>query len=93
MAVVEAIVGGLSIYEGISGASSDRANARANIKSIDEQIALMNKQKDELAFAYGQRKEMITDQFGNKIDFLTESTGRELGEIGRGKTSFLNYLR
>ena len=84
MAVVGAIIGGLSIYEGISGAGSQRESAKANIKSIDEQIALMNKQKDELAFAYGQRKEMITDQFGNKIDFLTESTSKELGEIGRG---------
>ena len=83
MAVGAALVlGGLKIGESIFDASSDRAAARSNIKSIDEQIALMNKQKDELAFAYGQRKEMITDQFGNKIDFLTESTGRELGNIG-----------
>jgi len=79
--VAEAAIVGLKIGESIFGASSARDQARDNIKSIDEQIALMNKQKEELALAYGQKKEMVTDQFGNKVEQLTEGTGQALGDI------------
>ena len=34
---------GMSIIEGITGASSERRVGEANVQSIDEQIALLNK--------------------------------------------------
>jgi len=72
---------GLSVVEGISGASTERNVGEANVESIDEQIALLNKQREELAKAFTEKKSIVTDKFGNKINFLQESTAFKSGNI------------
>ena len=72
---------GLSVVEGISGASTERNVGEANVESIDEQIALLNKQREELAKAFTEMKSIVTDKFGNKINFLQESTAFKSGNI------------
>ena len=72
---------GLSVVEGISGASTERNVGEANVQSIDEQIALLNKQREELAKAFTEKKSIVTDKFGNKLSFLQESTAFKSGNI------------
>lgn len=71
----------LNIWEGISGAVSARDAARANVTSIDEQIAMLNKQRRELATAFEQKKGIATEGYGRKEEYLRETTGERLGDI------------
>ena len=72
---------GVSVIGGIGGSASERNVGEANVQSIDEQIALLNKQREELAKAFTEKKSIVTDKFGNKINFLQESTAFKSGDI------------
>ena len=75
---------GLGFLDSAFSAGSARDEARANLTSIDEQIALLNKQRQQLATAYDQKKGIVTDQFGNKIKSFEFETGLEGFNIREG---------
>ena len=72
---------GVSMLEGILGAGSARDVARANVTSIDEQIALLNKQRKELSTAFEQKKGIATEGYERKEEYLRETTGERLGDV------------
>ena len=77
----EAATVGLGFVEGISGAHASRSEARANLESVDAQIELLNKQREELGKAYETKKELVRDRFGNKISSLETEVSFRAGNI------------
>jgi len=71
----------MSFLEGITGSSSARDQANRNMESIDEQIDLLNKQRQELATAYDQKKGIVKDQYETQSTYLREGTAMGLGDI------------
>lgn len=69
---------GLSIAEGIGGAASQREQARNSIESIDRQMNLLSKQKDELGQYYTEKKGYVTDAYGNQVTSLIDKVGQQL---------------
>ena len=72
---------GMSFLEGIMGAGGARDQARTNMKSIDEQIDLLNKQREQLTLAYEQKKGITTESYAHKEGYLRETAGGKLEDI------------
>lgn len=72
---------GLSLFEGITGASSSREMARRGKESVEEQMKLLNRQRRELEQLYAEKGEIVTDVYGNKVTNLLERTGLNLTDI------------
>lgn len=75
MAIVEGIMAGVSIAEGIFGASSKRKAARANMESIDKQLDILNQTKTSLGKAFESEKGFVTDRYGNVVSSLISDVG------------------
>jgi len=73
---------GLSLAEGIFGASSARAAGRASMASIDEQMRIIEEQRYKLREAYTKQRGLITDTYGNKVQNLMSLVGNTLTDIG-----------
>jgi hypothetical protein len=80
--VLPAIGAGLSLYEGITGASQQRKLGEATAKSIEEQMRLLNEQRKKLGEAYEGRRNIVTDVYGNKVSSLVDRVGQTLQTIG-----------
>lgn len=72
---------GLSLYSGISGARSQRAEAKRQIGFLNSQISLLNKSREQINEAYGAKAEIISDVFGNRSSSLVNRMANELGKV------------
>jgi len=66
---------GLNLFEGAKEDEMSYEQAQTQIKSIDEQLGLINKQKDEYQSAFSGQKDNIYDMAGNRL----ESLGKKIG--------------
>jgi hypothetical protein len=58
---------GMDILSGWADWSASREQGKISRETLEQQIALYNKQKKQLIEAYGQRDKLMTDVFGNEI--------------------------
>lgn len=74
--------GGLSLIQGISGASQERKMAELTAQSIQEEMRLLSEQREKLGEFYTQRRGLITDVYGNRVSNLMDAVGQTLQEQG-----------
>ncbi len=74
---------GVSMFEGIFGASDTRDQARLGMENIDKEMGSLRKQKEELGQYYDSRRGMLTDQYGNVVKSVVDKIDFELGEVNR----------
>ena len=74
---------GLSIGSEIAVNQVDYAQAQVSIESIDKMLENLARQKEELSKAYGTRKEIATDIYGNKVEDITYKARRGIQDVNK----------
>lgn len=75
MAIIPAIMAGVSIIEGITNAKSARDRANKNISMIDQQLELIVENKKALEEAFKSQRGYVTDKYGNSMQSLNQKIG------------------
>jgi phage host-nuclease inhibitor protein Gam len=76
---------GLSFLEGVTGASSERDQARRNMDSIMGEMGHLRDEKSSLRREYTNRQERVTDKYGLQVDSLLDKMNRSM--IASGDTA------
>lgn len=74
---------GLNFFEGWENTKSQRKEAELKRKSAEKQIGLLGQESLLVSNAYGQRKGIATDMFGNKMESLASKIGFNISDINR----------
>ena len=74
---------GLDIYSDWQSEQLSGDQAKMSIESIDKMLENLARQQEELRNAYGARKEIATDIYGNKVEDVTYKARRGLEGMGK----------
>lgn len=78
---------GVGLYEGITGSSARRKQAREQMKRTQEQMDALNKQRHELDNIYNLEGRLLTDQYGNQVGNLRDKIGSRLLDLTQSENA------
>jgi hypothetical protein len=76
---------GLSLWEGITSAGSNREQAEYQAESIRKEMEMLRKQKDELSYMYRTKGGQVRDQFSNKMGTLLDRVSQNVLQTEESK--------